>query len=123
MKSDEYDTIVEESPEVFAQVLGDLRDATLEACSQVLADTQEQEGGGKPKVRLRIAVVINLASSPPSWHLEGAVSVQHKVVSDVAVCDTHPKLPGFEQTQSKALLDKIDEHLEGKKRGPKGEAK
>lgn len=90
-----FDDLVGAAPEVFADLLGELRAPTKEAASQVLADSQEKDDGGSPKVRLGFALVIDYSDSPPKWHMEGSVSVRHKVKSGTEQCDEHPVLPNI----------------------------
>ncbi len=112
MNTLQFDEIVKEAPDVFADLLGDLRDSVLEAARAVIEETQDTEDGGKPKVRVAFGLVIDLSKSPPTWQLKGSVSVKHSVESEPAECDDHPRLPGMDDMTkkvSKTLQDFAEE--------------
>jgi hypothetical protein len=95
MKSEQLDAIIQEFPGAAGEVVGDLHAHILEAASEALAASQDQDGGGKPKVTVNTKLVINLAESPPSWMVKASVGVTYSAESESQTLDdpNQPKLP------------------------------
>jgi hypothetical protein len=96
MTHEHLDKIIEESPEAFASLLGDLAPKIIEAAKATLEESQDSESG-KAVVKVGLSLAIDLCTSPVSWHVEASVGVRHKVKSEEHVADTSPELPGLEK--------------------------
>lgn len=83
MDQTQIDHLISAAPEQLQEILGELAPHIQTAAAQTLSQTAEQEGGGKPKLRVGLSVVIDLAKSPPAWHCEGSVGLRVKAVGKV----------------------------------------
>ena len=92
MEQNQLDHIVAAAPLDIGVLLGDLAPHIQTAAAQAISQTQDQEGGGKPKVRVNLSVVIDLTKSPPAWHCEGSVGLRVKVIGEVRDEDDTPGL-------------------------------
>lgn len=96
MKSEELDKIIAEAPEQVTLVLGELHAHILEAAAEALAAAQDQEDGGKPKVKVGLSLTIELNKAPVAWLIQGSVGITYKVAGNEMVADTEPELsPGL----------------------------
>ena len=95
MKPDQLDEIIEAAPEKMREVLVELHEHILEGAAQALTQSQESEGGGKPKVTVSLKLVIGLNTALPSWQVKGAVGVTYSAESDPEMLDdpAQPRLP------------------------------
>lgn len=96
MTHEHLDKIIEESPEAFASLLGDLAPKIIEAAKATLEESQDSESG-KAVVKVGLSLAIDLCTAPVSWHVEASVGVRHKIKGENRVADTSPELPGLEK--------------------------
>lgn len=95
MTTEQLEQIIKEAPDQVTEVLSELSPHIREAAIVSLAASQDSEKA-KAAVSVGLTLSINLATSPVSWKLEGAVSVRHKVAGEDQVADPTPELaPGF----------------------------
>lgn len=83
MDQTQIDHLISAAPDQLREILGELAPHIQTAAAQTLSQTAEQEGGGKPKLRVGLSIVIDLAKSPPAWHCEGSVGLRVKAVGKV----------------------------------------
>ena len=96
MNQAQLDNITEHAPPELAGIIAELGPHILTASANALSQTQDEPGGGKPKVSIGLKIVIDLSKSPPAWHCEGAVSVKHTIKGETHDEDATPTLPGLE---------------------------
>lgn len=87
MKASELDEIIAAAPEKMREILGELHEHILEGAAQALTQSQETEGGGKPKVAVSLKLVIGLNTALPSWQVKGAVGVNYTAESAPEMLD------------------------------------
>lgn len=92
MTREQLDEIIAKAPELLREKLGELHDAILQSAAQSLAESQDSETGGKPKVRIGCAVIIELNQATPVFSVEASVATRTKVVSE-AVATRDPNQP------------------------------
>jgi hypothetical protein len=80
MKDEDLDKIIEEAGEEFPRLLGELRDHILHAAAAVLEESQDSEKGSA-KLKIGLALTLDLALSPPGWEAIASVGVRHKARS------------------------------------------
>ncbi len=97
MQQTHLENIIQHAPTEIRTIIAELGPHILTASAQALSDTQDKEGGGKPKVSIGLKVVVDLSKSPPAWHCEGAVSVRHTIKGENHDEDVTPTLPGMEE--------------------------
>lgn len=83
MDQAQIDHLVVAAPDQIREILGELAPHIITAAAQTLSQTAEQDGGGKPRLRVGLSVVIDLAKSPPAWHCEGSVGLRVKAIGKV----------------------------------------
>ncbi len=95
MKATDLDTIIQEFPDAARECVGDLHDHILEAAAQALAQSQDSESGGKPKVTVSLKLVIGLNTQRPNWQVKAGVGVNYAAESEAKLLDDprQPKLP------------------------------
>ena len=91
MTTEQLVQIIKETPDQVTEVLSELSPHIREAAIVSLAASQDSEKA-KAAVSVGLTLSINLATSPVSWKLEGAVSVRHKVAGEDQVADPTPEL-------------------------------
>lgn len=94
MSPEHLDNIIHESAEDFRELLGELHPRIREAASAILEESQDTESG-KATVKVSIGLSIDLTKSPPTWQMEAAVGIRHKIKGDVHDSDPTPELPGM----------------------------
>lgn len=96
MTQEQQNELIASATELFRETLGDCIDDINAACAVALEESQDSEKG-TCKLRVPFALILNLAHSPPSFHIESAVATRRKFVSESAqLADDTPKLPGIE---------------------------
>lgn len=91
MSPEHTDKILAAAKEEFGVVTAELSDRIREAAAGVLEETQD-EGKGKPLVRVSVALVINMADSPPTFRMDAAVGVRFKVKGEAQFIDKEAEL-------------------------------
>jgi hypothetical protein len=81
MKPEQLDEIIEAAPDKLREVMGELHEHILEAAYEALAQSQDSESGGKPKVSVGLKLVISLNTALPSWQVKGSVGVNYSYSS------------------------------------------
>jgi len=94
MRADQLDGIIADCLPKLAAVMGELHPRILDAAAAAIEATQDSDDA-KPKVAISLRLVIDLNTRTPAWHVEGAVGVRYKAVSEITQKDDEPSLPGF----------------------------
>lgn len=87
MTTEQLDEIIQRACAEFPARLGELHAHILEAAAEKLAETQDKEFGGKPKVSIPLKLEINLATAPPKFKTSASVGVKFKSEGDDIMLD------------------------------------
>lgn len=115
MTTEQLDALIEVAVPDLRERLGELHPHILEAAAEALAATQENEGGGKPKVSVALKLNIMLSTSPPAWQTTGSVGVTYKSEGEANLLDD-PDQPELAEDFGKgrrprSAVARLAEHL------------